>query len=110
MAHPNEDLLRAGYAAFLRGDMDAIRNQYFTEDIVWHAPGRNPVSGDHKGVDAVLASFAKTFELTGGNFSLKVHDALANDEHGVVLGVVRGQRNGKTLDDIYTHTVHFRDG
>ena len=28
----------------------------------------------------------------------------------MVLGVSRGQRNGRTLDMRYTHSVHFRDG
>ena len=36
MAHPNEVLVREGLAAFGRGDLDALRNQYFAEDIRWH--------------------------------------------------------------------------
>jgi ketosteroid isomerase-like protein len=31
MAHPNEDLVREGFAAFGRGDLDALRHQYFAE-------------------------------------------------------------------------------
>ena len=58
----------------------------------------------------VLANFAKTFELSGGTFSVELHDVLANDEHGVALGVARGEREGKTLEDRYAHVVHFRDG
>ena len=27
-----------------------------------------------------------------------------------VIGTVRGERNGKKLDDHYTHVVHMRDG
>lgn len=110
MAHPNEDRLRAGYAAFSSGDMEALRNELFTEDIIWHAPGRNPLSGDHKGVDEVLANFAKAFELSGGTFTVELHDVLANDEHAVALGVARGEREGKTLENKYAHVVHFRDG
>lgn len=110
MGHPNEDLFREGYAAFQSGDMDGLRNKFFTPDIVWHSPGRNQLSGDYKGVDEVLANFGKTFELTGGNFSVEIHDCLANDEHGVVLATVRGERDGKKLEDRYSHVVHFRDG
>ncbi len=36
MAHPNEVLVREALAAFSQGDMDALRNQYFAEDIRWH--------------------------------------------------------------------------
>lgn len=110
MAHPNEDRFRAGYAAFSSGDMEALRNQFFTEDIVWHASGRNPLSGDYKGVDDVLGMFAKSFELSGGTLSVELHDVLANDEHAVALGVARGEREGKTLEDKYAHVVHLRDG
>ena len=40
MAHPNEDLLREGVAAFQRGDLDALREKYFAENIRWHTPAR----------------------------------------------------------------------
>ncbi len=110
MAHPNEERFRQGYAAFQRGDMDAIRNEYFAPDIVWHAGGRNPLAGDYKGIDEVLASFAKLFEMTGGTFSVELHDVLANDEHGVALAVSRGERAGKRLDSRYVQVVHFREG
>ena len=110
MGHPNEDRLRGGYEAFQTGNMDALRNDYFTPDIVWHSPGRNPISGDHTGVDEVIGTFAKSMELTGGTFSVELHDVLANDEHGVALATVRGERNGKKVEDNYTPVVHFRDG
>jgi len=110
MAHPNEDRLRGGYQAFQTGNMDALRNEYLTPEVVWHAPGRSPISGDFKGVDEVLGNFAKSFELTDGTFSVELHDVLANDEHGVALATVKGERNGKKLNDNYTHVVHFRDG
>ena len=38
MAHPNEDLVREGFAAFGRGDMDALRKQFFTDDVRWRTP------------------------------------------------------------------------
>jgi ketosteroid isomerase-like protein len=44
MAHPNETLIRDAFAAFGRGDMDALRNQCFAEDIRWHVPGQEPYS------------------------------------------------------------------
>ena len=45
MAHPNEDLVREGFAAFGRGDMDTLRKQLWTDDIRWHVPGRSPFAG-----------------------------------------------------------------
>jgi ketosteroid isomerase-like protein len=37
MGHPNEDLIRRGYAAFSRGDMDTLR-ELFHPDIVCTLP------------------------------------------------------------------------
>ena len=48
MAHPNEDLVRQGYAAFGTGNFDALRSQIFAEDIRWHFPGRSPFGGNYE--------------------------------------------------------------
>lgn len=110
MAHPNEDLIRKGFEAFGRGDMDALRGEFLAPDITYHVPGRSPISGDYKGVDEVLGLFAKIFELTGGTFRAELHDVLANDEHGVALSPASGQREGKTLHDNGALVFHIRDG
>ena len=110
MAHPNEDLVRDGFAAFERGDMDALRKQIFTGDVRWHNPGRGPISGVYEGTEQVIQYFARVLELTGGTFSLELHDVLANDEHAVALVTVRGERAGKQLTDNEVLTYHIRDG
>ena len=97
MAHPNEDLVREGFAAFGRGDMDALRNQFFAKDIHYHVSGRSFISGDHEGPEQVIQVFTRIFEWMGGTFSFEVHDVVANDEHAVALLTVRGERAGKQL-------------
>jgi ketosteroid isomerase-like protein len=67
MAHPNEELLRQAFDAFAKGDVDTLRAQ-MDQDAVWHTPGRNLISGDYRGVEAILGFFAKIAELTGGTF------------------------------------------
>jgi hypothetical protein len=109
MGHPNEDLIRRGYDAFSRGDMETLR-ELFHPDIVWHAPGRSQLSGDHRGVDAVLGYFGGTMELTGGAFTVEVHDVVANDEHTVGLHKTHAERAGRTLEDNNTLVFHIRDG
>jgi uncharacterized protein len=109
VAHPNEDLIRAALDAFGKGDLDAVRGS-LADDIAWHSPGRNPLAGDYKGIDQVMALFARLFELTGGTFRLEVHDVLANDEHGVVLATAKAERGGKTLSDNGVQVFHLRDG
>ena len=109
MAHPNEELVRTGYEAFLGGDFAAL-NELFADDIEWHAPGRSQVSGDFRGKDEVFTQFAKVFELTGGTFQLQIHDVLGNDEHVVVLARATGQIGDRSLDDNSVQVFHITDG
>jgi uncharacterized protein len=109
MAHPNEELVRRGFDAFATGDVDTLR-QLFDQDAVWHVPGRSPLSGDHRGLDAILGFLARTMELTGGTFRADVHDVVANDEHAVALYVTRGEREGRTLEARQVLVSHVRNG
>jgi uncharacterized protein len=110
MAHPNEDVVREGFAAFGRGDIDALRKQFLADDVCWHVVGRNPLAGDYEGPEHVMQLFARLFELSGGRLSLELHDVLANDEHAVALYTARGERAGKQLNDNEVLVYHFRDG
>jgi uncharacterized protein len=110
-AQSNAELMRTGYAAFSRGDMDALRGELFTADIVWHQGGKNQTSGEYRGADAVFGLFGKLAELTDGTFSVEVHDVLASEDHAVVLARAQGTRRGKSLQHgEYSHVCHFRDG
>ena len=109
MAHPNEELVRRGFDAFAKGDVDTLR-ELFDQDAVWHVPGRSQLSGDHRGVDTILGHFAKIAELTGGTFRTEVHDVVANDEHAVTIYVGRGEREGRTLEDRNVLVSHIRNG
>ncbi|HEX9891787.1 MAG TPA: nuclear transport factor 2 family protein [Actinomycetota bacterium] len=109
MAHPNEELIRQGYASFGSGELDAVRAS-FSPDIIWHAPGRNPLSGDYKGWEEVLGLFGKSAELSGGTFKLDIHDVVANDTHAVALVTATGQRNGKSWSDNQAHVFHIEGG
>jgi hypothetical protein len=51
MAHPNEDLVRKGFDAFSKGDMDVLRNEVFAADVKYHVPGKSPVSGDYRRIE-----------------------------------------------------------
>ena len=108
--HPNVERMRKGYDAFGRGDMDYLRNEMFADDVVFHVTGDNPLAGDYKGIDEVFGFFGRLMEMSGGTFSLEVHDVLANDEHGVGLVRTRAEREGKRIDINASHVFHLRDG
>lgn len=107
--HPNVELFQRGYTAFQTGDLETVAS-LFAPDIVWHIGGHNHHTGDHTGIENVLALFAANFAETNGTFKTEVHDIVANDTHGVALATISGEKDGKKLDDHYTHVAHFVDG
>ncbi|MEV6062327.1 nuclear transport factor 2 family protein [Nocardia asteroides] len=65
------DTFNAYGAALAAGDMPALAAT-FADDIVWHQPGRNSLSGDHHGPDAVLELLGSFMQRSGGTFELAV--------------------------------------
>ncbi|WP_315106720.1 nuclear transport factor 2 family protein [uncultured Microbacterium sp.] len=66
---PSDVIARYGAAAAV-GDMAALAATLH-EDAVWHQPGRNQLSGDHVGPDAIVAHLGRFMELSGGTFRLE---------------------------------------
>jgi uncharacterized protein len=109
MAHPNEELMRRGYEAFSKGDLETALN-IFAEDIDWHVPGGDsPLAGDYKGLEQVKGFLLRVFELSEGTFTLKVHDVLANDHHAAVIVNVTARRGEKSLVSKQCHVWHIKD-
>jgi hypothetical protein len=102
--HPNAALARRALDGVDRGDSSAMV-ALLADDIVWREMGRDePI----RGKDAVLARLA---ELGGvADVRTKLHDVVANDEHGVALVTARATRGGRTLTYRVAEIVHFRDG
>lgn len=109
MAHPNEELLRTLYDAFSRQDLETA-GTLLADDVTFHQPGRNPLSGDYEGVQAVLNLLRTLGERSGGTFRAEVHDVLASDEHAVGMLRVTGKREGRDLNVPVVHVFHVRDG
>jgi ketosteroid isomerase-like protein len=109
MAHPNEETLRAAYAAFARGDLDGYLS-HCTDDITFHVPGRGRVAGDYTRAEFVTPFISRVIEETGGTFRETVIDAVANDHHGVVLASHTFERGGRTHAYETAHVYEIRDG
>ncbi len=110
MAHPNEDPERETFAASGRGDIGALRNQYFAESMRLHYPGPSPLAGDHDGVapgDGVLWPDPRA---VGGTFRTELHDVVANDDHAVALFTAGVERADRRLEDRIVEVFHIRDG
>jgi ketosteroid isomerase-like protein len=107
--HPNADLFRRGYKAFSDGDMDTMRT-LFADDVVWHHPGNNQLSGTYKGTDAIIGLFGKEFEISCGTIKVDLHDVLATDDHVVGLHTGTSTINGENFTSNEALVAHVRDG
>ena len=102
--HPNAKLVRHGYEAFARGDLDELQ-RFMAHDVVWHEPGRGPLAGDYKGLEGVLALLGKLRVLSGGTFTVEIVDLLANSERAVAIQEETARRGDRALD--MASTVEF---
>jgi ketosteroid isomerase-like protein len=78
-------LVRRGYAAFNVGDFEGIR-ALLSQDVAEHVPGKGPLAGTHKGVEAVLDMYGRLAELTDGTYRADLID-VHSDGRGLVVAV-----------------------
>ena len=102
-------MLRALYEAFGRGDLAEVES-LFSPDAIFHQPGRNPTSGDYKGVSEILRLLRSLAERSGGTFRGTVHDILGSDDHAIGLLRVTAARKDRALDMPVVHVVHVTNG
>lgn len=107
--HPNERLLRREYEVRARQDYGRLI-ELFSDDIVWHVPGRNAISGVYRGKSEVMDYVRCRQALAGGTFEITVEDVLANDRHGVVIASGRATRRGKDYEWRGHGLYRFEDG
>jgi RNA 2',3'-cyclic 3'-phosphodiesterase len=82
--------------AYAGGDLDLLRPR-LTDDVVWHVPGRSRISGEHRGVDAVLSYFDARRTMTDQTFRVTVHGMSLIDDRVVQLAGGRAVRDGREL-------------
>jgi uncharacterized protein len=112
MAHPNEEIARSEMEAALRGDFEGMLDHY-TDDVVLHYPGRNPLSGTYRGKAGIRDWAGKIDELLGadGSLSRSLHDVLASDDHAIQLVSVEARRTGgRNASWNAAVVMHTRDG
>jgi ketosteroid isomerase-like protein len=108
MTNPNADLIRSGYDAFGQGDIAAVLRMLDPE-VVWHVPGRSPLSGDNKGHDDVVGFFGRTMKLSGRTFKIDIDAVLAEGERVVVLCTVSAERHGRYWESPEVHVWRVAD-
>jgi hypothetical protein len=74
-------------------------SEIIAKDATHHVPGHSSVSGDYKGLDAILGYYQQLATETEGTLRVEVQHIFA-DGRGHVMSVdhATGQRGGKSLD------------
>jgi uncharacterized protein len=106
--HPNAKLVREGFEAFERGDMERM-NQLLSDDIVWHVGGNSKWSGTYEGKEKVLDFFMR--QAQAATTKIDIHDIVGSDEHVVALGTASASApNGQSAEWKYTQIFHIQEG
>ncbi|HEY1926160.1 MAG TPA: nuclear transport factor 2 family protein [Caulobacteraceae bacterium] len=108
-ADANTTLIKNAYDAFGRGDVPGVL-ALFADDILWHVPGRGPLSGDYRGHAEVVGFFERFMALSGGTFRIQVDDVLAKDDKVVVLCTESAQRAGRSWSSPQVHVWTVKNG
>jgi ketosteroid isomerase-like protein len=103
--HPNELLARREIDLINADDLEALEDLY-TDDLVVHYPGKNPLSGSHL-VQEFLVKFQTV--LNGGTLTRELHDALGTDDHAVQLLRVTASAGGHSHSWNAVAVMHVRD-
>ncbi len=97
-AHPDADLIRRGYEAYGKGDMDAL-GSLMTADVIHHVPGNNPLSGHHKGREAVIGLYRRMGEETNGTAKADLHQVLVDGRgHAISVHTFRADRGDRGIE------------
>jgi ketosteroid isomerase-like protein len=107
--HPNIALIRSGFDAFNRGDVDHL-SKIMTSDCVQHMAGSNRFTGDHKGRDNVLAMYGELAAETDGTFGVALERVYANEHRAVATFRSTAARKGKKLDQQSTLVFEITGG
>jgi hypothetical protein len=105
----NLELIKSLLAAFAQGSLSGVRD-LLTPDVKFHFPGDNSLSGEYKGLDESIALLARVFQWTAGSTRIRLHDVLANEQHGVLMYTVTARHGEKSIRYRYMDVYHFRDG
>ena len=87
----NIEVVRCMYTA------DEAERANIAQNIVWHVPGHNPVSGDYQGFEEYTKLMpARMAPLTRWDFTLE--DMMVNRNYVMTTWRLEGERKGKTIN------------
>jgi ketosteroid isomerase-like protein len=113
MSEENINILRRGYEAFNRGDIDTVLG-LMDENIEWNEPEVEglPEAGTHRGPEQVARNVFQPVVEDYEAFQVTPEKFLDANDHVVVLGRFQGtgKATGRALDAPFAHVWVLRDG
>jgi hypothetical protein len=105
----NTALIVSAYEAFSRGNIQSVLT-ILAEDILWHVPGRGPLSRDYSGPDEVLGFFDHFMRLSDGTFRVQIDEIFAEGDRVVILCTETARRGGRSWSSPQVHVWTIKDG
>ncbi|WP_037605045.1 nuclear transport factor 2 family protein [Streptacidiphilus rugosus] len=98
--HPHAALIRRGYQAFSEGDMETL-GTLMTADVTHHVPGTHHLSGDHKGLSAVLNYYGQLAAESNGTVHVELmHVFVDGRGHAMSVSRLSAERAGKKIEQM----------
>jgi ketosteroid isomerase-like protein len=109
IAHPNALFLTQLYGYFGSGDIDSMLSK-LGDHVTFQVAGRSPVAGKFTKTNFKDGFVEKLKSLSKATYQFQVHDVLASDLHGTVLGTVKFVANGTPVELRTVHVWRFENG
>ena len=76
---------------------DEAERASVAQNIIWHVPGHNPVSGEYHGFDEYMNLMPQRMApITRWDFTLD--EVMVNGDYVTTIFHMQGERNGRTID------------
>ena len=105
----NAALIVTAYEAFSSGNIQSVLTM-LAEDILWHVPGRGPLSRDYRGPDEVLGFFDHFMRLSDGTFRVQIDEIFAEGDRVVILCTETARRGGRSWSSPQVHVWTIKNG
>jgi ketosteroid isomerase-like protein len=108
----NTDVMKQGYEAFARGDLETIRSIWH-DDIEWQGPDYEPLpqAGRYQGPDAIFEMFGRLPEHWD-DFKVTPDEWVEDGDTVVALGHTEGRSKstGEQVKVPFAHVWRMQDG
>jgi ketosteroid isomerase-like protein len=103
------DVVASFFAALMAGRYtEAV--EMLDEHVQWRVPGRNPLAGERRGRDTVLAYYRELADLGGTDLHTEVGGLLGDDTHAVLWLTRTSQLPSRPLLTRECHLFAVKDG